>query len=256
MSRDGVTWEPVNTHSDDETDNRNLTLGENVDGGAGGYIIAGAQGSFTSADGMSWKRVDLTSPAFAGMEGIEGGTSFSGGFVLSGEATVPSKGCDGPDLNQLVPSVWWSPNGSTWTREVLPNATDGQGADTYVCHFGDHLLIAGEVTSDYTLHEWKSADGRTWSPLPISGPILCPHSDSAFNDPAIVSAATVSSVGDRTLAISSDEIWAVNDNGTVKKLSQTGKLPAGGIGPVIFGPAGLIVPGNDGNTYVGVPVAG
>jgi len=197
---------------------------------------------------MSWKPVDLTSPAFAGFTGIEGGTTFATGFILSGEATMPSKSCSGPDETPLVPTVWWSPDGSTWTREALPGARNGQGADTYVCHFGDHLLIAGEVTSDGKKFEWKSADGRTWSPLPISGPVLCPHSDTALENPA-----AVLSVGDRTLALSGNQIWAVRDDATVKKLAQTGTLPAGGTDGAIFGPAGLIVAGDDGNTYIGVP---
>jgi hypothetical protein len=77
---------------------------------------------------------------------------------------------------------------------------------------------------------------------------LCPHSDTALEDPA-----AVLSVGDRTLALSGNQIWAVRDDATVKKLSQTGTLPAGGIDRPIFGPAGLIVAGDDGNTYFGVP---
>jgi hypothetical protein len=241
VSADGRNWKTVYTDA----------YGASVDGGASGYITAGPDGIWTSTDGLTWKATDLKSAAFAGYKGIEGGTSVAGGFVVSGETTFPDKSCGNSDTPALMPTLWSSPDGATWTKDTLPDATPRGNLSLFVCRFNDHLLLASEVGGAANAN-WMSTDGVTWTAAPATPVTLCPYV-------AKYSENVVLSLGTRTLVLSNSDpkkIWLLRDDLTLVAISQTGTLPSGGNFGALFGPAGLIVAGDDGNTYVGVPVAG
>jgi len=240
LSADGRTWKTVQTDA----------YGATVDGGASGYITAGSDGVWTSTDGLTWKSVDMKGAAFAGYTGIEGGTSVAGGFVLSGETTFPDKTCGNSSTPAVMPTLWSSPDGATWTKDTLPNAKPQSGLSLFVCRFNDHLLVASEVSGPDA--NWMSKDGLTWTPAPATPVALCPYVP-LYSDNVVLS------VGTRTMVmLNSDpkKIWTLRADLTLVALSQTGSQPPVGDVGAIFGPAGLIVGDDDGNTYVGVPVAG
>jgi len=252
ISPDGVGWQTVNADANGKTIDADL-YGLAVGGGPAGYITAGKNGVFTSTDGLSWKATNLKSPAFSGFQAIEGGTSIVGGFVLSGETRFPDRSCTGDTPTQVTPSLWWSANGSTWTRAALPNPVHGPDFDTWVCRFGDRLLVA-IATSGEQSREWVSTDGHSWKSIPVSNVAVCPKDD-------FMGGQYVGSVGGRTLVLAhtdadSSSIYLLHDDLTLTRLAQTGDVPPVRSQSGIFGPAGLIVTDDDGNVYLGVPIAG
>jgi hypothetical protein len=233
VSADGISWHTVTT-----------ALGSGLVGsGPAGYIMAGSGGISTSTDGIAWKPVDLKAAAFKGLVEVTSGTAFAGGFVISGLANTPDTSCAGGAIYK-GPALWWSPDGSTWTRDTVPGASAGSMA---VCRFGA-TLVAGEPTSKGGL-QWRSTDGQTWKPVSVGKVVLCPHDDSDVGD------YTFMSYGPNSLAASkeSDAIYAIHADLALLKLAQTGELPNPDTfdGVVAVGPAGLIGVDDDGNTYLG-----
>jgi hypothetical protein len=234
VSADGISWHTVTTELDSGL----------VGSGPAGYIMAGSGGVLTSTDGISWKPVDLKAAAFKGLVEVTSGTAFAGGFVISGLANTPDTSCAGGAIYQ-GPALWWSPDGSTWTRDTVPGISAGS---MMVCRFGA-TLVAGETTSKASL-QWRSTDGQTWKPVSVGKVVICPHDDSEVGD------YTFMSYGPNSLAVSkeSDAIYAIHTDLAVVELAQTGDLPDPDTfdGVVAVGPAGLIGVDDDGNTYLGV----
>ncbi|HEX7490797.1 MAG TPA: hypothetical protein VF337_03730, partial [Candidatus Limnocylindrales bacterium] len=128
-SADGISWQKVDT----KKAFGNATI-ENVAGGSSGFVATDAAGRavWTSRDGQSWQSVNLAAAAFAGAR-IDGGTAFSGGYVLAGSTVPVGPGNCSPALidpsaqptstpPMRSPAVWWSADGGTWTRALLPGA--------------------------------------------------------------------------------------------------------------------------------------
>ena len=77
-STDGITWRQAAVFS--------VAAGD-IEGGPAGYVAIGNVGegsnpAWISFDGANWKHVDMTASAFKGVDAIESGAVFSGGFVL------------------------------------------------------------------------------------------------------------------------------------------------------------------------------
>jgi hypothetical protein len=241
VSVDGITWKSI------KADALPGSI-QNIGGGSTGYIATGTDGVFTSLDGMTWSKAVLTGTAFKGVDGIENGVAFADGYVLAGETYGPtSQGCGaGPTL--LTPSLWWSPDGMTWTRDSISGTVAGSEATMEVFRLDDHRLLACESNPAAAAASWASTDGRTW-----------------------IKAATVNlatggirfvSNGQRTVIVSnpgsSAVIQAFRDDLTLATLVQTGDMPASdhAMGWIEMGPNGLLQMDDLGNTYLGVPVAG
>jgi hypothetical protein len=250
FSADGVTWQPAAQTNAGKVDDYTI---QQIEGGAAGFIATGTNGAFTSIGGLSWTAIDLKGPATKTLQGLQSGASFSGGFILTGEANIPVQdSCEQTPVYQN-PSLWWSEDGKTWTAQKIPNAPASSDQAMAVCRYGDHLLMAGERTSAGKNLEWISTDGRSWVPLQVSDPRTCPqYLDSEFL-----------TSGSRNLVLSEDALSAptaftVRDDGALVQLTQTGDEPTewrdGDV--TLFGPAGLVEVDQEGNTYVGVPVAG
>jgi hypothetical protein len=244
MSRDGITWFPVAADFGNGM--------KQIDGGPGGYIAAGTDGVFTSIDGLAWVKVDLSGEEFHGLDGIDGGAAFAGGYVISGETLGPaSEDCaTGPTL--LTPSLWWSADGRTWTRDKVPSPVTWSGAVMQAWRLNDHTLISNEAYLSDTgvayLASWISHDGRAWVPIKV------PWKTNA----------SLSTVGPQVVMFSNEDektsclpAYAVGDDLSLTKLAQIGVVPScPAIRYMVSGPAGLITVDESGATFVGVPVSG
>ena len=161
-STDGTTWRAVPLP-------RNMVRGhvESIDGGSAGYIATGKQsdqktaGIWLSQDGTTWRALANPKPS-SGTLVVNGATSFAGGLVIAG-AVLGEDGCGGP--GSIHPAVWWSADGSSWTRETLPQAATAGDASLSIHRLNDHEIVAVSQTGD-TPDAWVSADGKTWTLTP------------------------------------------------------------------------------------------
>lgn len=241
-SSDGIAWKPIPPAALPGSI-------QNINGGSAGYIATGQNGVWTSTDGLSWRKAALTGKAFDGLDEIQDGVSFSGGYVISGETFGPSReGCGGgPTL--LTPSLWWSHDGTTWTRDAVTGTVPGSEASMDVRRLDDGLLLATETNPGGSTASWASADGRSWKKTP---PLALALGVARF----ISNGRWTLIVASR--ADGSDAIYAFRADMTVSELTQTGDLPDPNhvVGWTdSFGSTGLLRMDDQGNTYIGVPLA-
>ena len=244
-SVDGINWLTAPTTDAGE---QMITL----EGGDSGFVATAPSAIFTSVDGRSWKSVDLAAPSFKGLLTVNGGASFAGGLVVSGEANTPDWNCSGPP-NLVTPALWRSADGTTWTRSKLPTTVKNPSGDIelFLCRMGQRTLILDEFSFSHeaTEYAWVSTDGQDWRPLP-AGLVVCADGGNELL-----------TSGDRSVVAvdpadgSASALYTLSSGTTLVRLAQTGELPPDLAG-CVFGPAGLITTDSDGNTYVGVPVAG
>jgi hypothetical protein len=254
-STDGLTWSRVQLPADFVS-----ASVYTVDGGSNGYIATGTlkdgvtQAVWLSSDGRSWRQVPLPSPSAGGII-VDGATSFAGGYVLSGAQRI-DVGCG---ASELIPSLWWSTDGRSWTRSKLAGAAPASDAQVTVTRISDHSLMAiatewNDATQVSSQLVWVTADGRTWklveSPSSMLGPDILTNGQCGVvvvePGPGADSPPTVATVGDDL---------------TVKTLSQTGDVPiySAAVSPIwlaALGPTGVVVLSSDGlDLWLGVPTA-
>jgi hypothetical protein len=247
-SADGTSWRQVAAFDQ-------ISVGD-VEGGSAGYVAIGGadEGSnpaWISFDGANWRHVDLTASAFAGVDAIESGTAFAGGFVLAGTTLGPSYGCGGGQ-EPLRGALWWSADAKTWTRDALPGVTSGATVRMRVRRISDNALLATESSYDAgggpitAEASWASTDGRTWKS------VLLPGSDPN-NDIVVTNGQRGLVFAGRWGGDVAPRVYGLRDDLSVAELSQTGDIPST-YGEPTLGPTGLIVVGD--GFWVGVPVAG
>jgi len=254
-STDGLTWSLVRPSADFASARVFW-----VDGGSNGFIASGilkdatTQAVWLSGDGRSWTTVPLTSPAF-GKFALDGASSFAGGYVISG-AVLKDSECG---QTWVAPSLWWSPDGRSWTRSELAGAATSNDAYIDTTKVSDHALIAianewDEATQVNSQQVWVSSDGHTWK-------LVASPSSMLGND--------VMTDGRRGLVIvepgpgtdGPPTVASVGDDLTVKTLSQTGDVPiySAAVSPswlTALGPTGVVILSSDGlNLWLGVPGA-
>jgi hypothetical protein len=256
-STDGIAWRQTAVFS--------VAAGD-VEGGPAGYVAIGnpAEGknpAWISFDGANWKHVDLTASAFKGVDAIESGAVFSGGFVLAGTTLGESIGCGGYP-NPLTGSLWGSADAKTWSRDVLSGTTPGAQVSMSVHRLSDDVLLATESSSDgiggaTVSSSWTSTDGRNWKSIVVPSSLDIARAEIVTN-------------GRRGLILSNsiDEnqpapILAFQDDLTLTELTQTGDVPDQAVmqgwtyARFALGPTGVVVMSSDGSLFwVGVPVAG
>lgn len=254
-SSDGLTWTRVQPPAD-------FTSASvyTVDGGSIGYIASGTlkdgvtQAVWLSGDGRSWRQVPLPKATF-GTVVVDGATAFSTGYVVAG-AVLGDEGCGGARL--LTPSLWWSANGTSWTRSKLTGATPANDATMTVSRISDHALmaIATEWNATTQLSSqlvWVTSDGQSWQ---------------LVKSPSSLLSAGVLSNGQRGLLVIAPPdnngpptVATVSTNLTVTTLSQSGDSPiasASSVGwvPAAVGPTGVVILSSDGlSLWLGVPTA-
>jgi hypothetical protein len=247
-STDGTTWRAVALP-------RNMVRGhvETLDGGSAGYIASGKQsdgktpGIWLSQDATTWRTLALPKPS-SGTLVVNGATSFSGGLVVAG-AVVGPEGCGGG--SSIHPALWWSADGSGWTRESLPGASTAADASLSIHRLNDDEIVAVSQAGD-TPDAWVSTDGRTWSAVP-SPAIEALFGTITDSRRSIVAAAPSDDAGELVFLTVSDQL-------DVAPLPQTGDGPvqtADSIPTITaVGPTGLVVVSVDGShLWLGVPAA-
>ena len=262
-STDGATWRQVAVFSVDAGD---------IDGGSAGYIATGnlsrnANAAWVSSDGANWKHVDLTADTFKGVQVIESGTAFAGGYVMAGAALGEPSGCGGGQA-AITGALWWSADGTAWSRDSLSGTTPGDEITMSVSRINDHALLASESSyassTEATVSSyWTSTDGRTWrSASPPSTASSYPPVSVLTNSKRgleLVPPSLVYGVsGFQTGQVSPSQIYAFDDDLSLVKLAQTGDTPddawANESTTQALGPTGLVVMSSDGSSlWLGVP---
>ena len=256
LSTDGITWRQAAVFSVAAVD---------IEGGPAGYIaigntVEGKNPAWISFDGANWKHVDMTAAAFKGVDAVESGAAFSGGFVLAGTTLGAAQGCGGYP-NPLTGSLWWSADAKTWSRDVLSGTTTAAQVSMSVRRLNDTALLATQSSSDgiggpTVSSSWTSTDGRNWKSISIPASLD-------------IASAMIVTNGRRGLVLSNstDEtkpapILAFQDDLTLTELTQTGDIPDQTVMQIwanqqlALGPTGIVVVSNDGSSlWLGVPVA-
>jgi len=252
-STDGVQWRPLDLARAFGSDARV----EQISAGSTGYVAKGESTTpdawqpavWTSSDAIVWRKVNLDGPAFKNSL-ISDAAAFAGGYVIAGAVLVPDGGCGGPATT--TPSLWWSPDGATWSRDAVTGTTSatGTGSNAFmsVCRITDRALLATEWADQngaVTTAMWTSTDGRTWKPL--AGSFI---SGSVITDGRHGVVVQAPSSGNVTILAFTDHLGLVT-------LAQTGDLPQEWEPySVALGPVGLVIASHDGSQiWVGVPTA-
>jgi hypothetical protein len=231
-----------------------------ISGGPSGFVgLGGSQTEYflwLSTDGRSWSRG--TVPADVLTDGSSAGSpaSFAGGYVLpsvihgnTGSEIGATPACAGIGTNlppTYVGALWWSTDGSNWTRDGLPGVAAGGDIRMQVEFLDDHTLLAAETKYDSTTTtlNWISSDGKTW--VAISG---VPDYHTILSDSA------------RSLIYKWDwqtnqaQFWAVDGDALVP-IVETGDMPWWSSPVVVLGPKGLLAYDGGSRFWVGVPTAG
>jgi len=262
-STDGMTWRQVAVFSVDAA---------GIDGGSAGYIATGnlsrdVNEAWLSSDGANWKHVDLTASVFKGVQAIESGTAFAGGYVIAGAALGNAAGCGGGSAS-VTGALWSSADGTTWSRDSLSGTTSGDEVDMSVCRISDHALLASESSTNSSTNAtvnsyWISTDGRTWrsaslpstaSPYPAMSVLTNGQRGLLLVPPSL----NYGPDGQPAPQPVPPEIYAFEDDLSLVKLAQTGDGPddawANEDTTQALGPTGLVVLSSDGSSlWLGVP---
>jgi hypothetical protein len=251
-STDGATWTRVALSADFLSSAVNT-----ISGGPTGYIASGilkdglTPAVWLSNNGASWRQTPLPKATFGSVL-VDGATSFGAGYVLGGSVRGDAV-CGG--FNTLTPSLWWSADGTAWSRSKLTGATPASNSWMAVTRISDHSLMAiatewNEVTQVTSQKVWVSGDGRTWN---------------AVSSPSILLDSGILSDGRRGIIVAIPQqtegppsIATVGDDLTATWLGRSGDAPSlstsTGQYSKALGPAGVVILSPDGSSlWLGVP---
>ena len=242
-----------------------------VAGGASGYVATGYTGdrqqhhsapvAWTSKDARNWQQSTPTGSADEEVA-IYGGVSFPGGFVLAG-ATWPDAeySCTLPS----TVSVWWSADGSDWTRYVLPGGLPATKYPPQVQVYeinGRVLVLASLLISTQasdadhgTYLAWVSSDGRNWTSIALpfaTCDMACSFGLGTFDDQGLMLTQSVVEFPDGHQLFDNTGGYAISGT-TVVQLRAAGDIPVN-VWATARGPKGVLVIGLEGQSWLGVPV--
>jgi hypothetical protein len=252
-SPDGLNWTRVQL----PTDFASASV-YTVDGGSTGYIASGTlkdgvtQAVWLSGDGASWRQVPLTTATFGNFV-VDGATDFAAGYVVAGAAG--NEGCGGGGTDLYTPSLWWSTDGTSWTRSKLTGATASSDASISVNRISDHALMAiasrwDQASQTNVQLVWVTTDGRTWNLVKSPSGLL--GTNILTNGQRGLLVVAPADTGPPTIA-------TVGDDLTVTTLTQTGDGPMASATSSgwtsALGPTGVVVLSQDGlDLWLGVPI--
>ena len=156
-----------------------------------------------SADGLVW----TWARSAAGL--VENNTItdvFAGptGFFLTGK--IGDKRSSGEGAG------WWSPDGLTWQRATIADATDFDGNE--VVHFASNGMFMQETGG---AGQWHSIDGKLW--------LKTPELDKLNTESGDNNGVTYIDAGDRTIAVDCSTVcnraWETFDGSTWKQIKIT-----------------------------------
>jgi hypothetical protein len=240
-----------------------------ISGGSIGYIATDSYGTtetvWTSADGLSWRQGKLPTAALGGSKAQVAGqlslgspVAFGDGYVIPGALRGPLiNGCALPGPGPLeTPALWWSADGSNWTKDALSGTTPAYHVDMTVDRITDGALLArqdsyddqGNVTATAA---WTSTDGKTWRKL--AGPSLSGLSAvSDGNHGLLIDDGLFDQATHQPAALA---IYGFDASLNPVLLRETGSLPWAQ-GKAVLGPTGLLWTGDGTRFWLGVPTAG
>lgn len=164
-SMDGRDWRLADPGASDGT----LMTALAADPARGGLLAGGRDGRegalWASGDGRSWRRVDAR--AFH-----EGAPTRVEALLPTGEGWLAA-GSAGPDVGRREARIWWSPDGSSWSRAALPLGTGADARVTGLAVLGARLVAVGWRGSEREPvgpAAWVSDDGgASWRAVPSPG---------------------------------------------------------------------------------------
>jgi hypothetical protein len=194
-----------------------------------------------SADGQIWHAVSLAPETFQDAY-LARGTVLADGFLVAGRIGSV-EGWGGGDFPSTTPAIWWSADGSDWSRVTLADAAATPEAEAAITTIAAGKLVADVASWDCSCspegddQAWTSNDGRTWT-----------AAAAQFPSPAVVlsdghqALQVVASEGALTVAISPDGFeWA--------QVAVSGSGPAD-LSDEAYGPAGVLVEDSSGNLWL------
>ena len=194
-----------------------------------------------SADGQTWHSVSLDPATFEDSY-LARGAVLADGFLVAGRIGS-LEGWGGGDFPTTTPAIWWSADGSDWSRVTLDDAATAPEAEAAVTTIAPGKLVADVARWDCACspegddQAWTSSDGRTWKAAGTGFP-----SASVVLSDGRQALEVVSSEGSLTVAVSADGFeWA--------------QIPVSGPGPAdlsgqAYGPAGVLVEDATGNLWL------
>jgi hypothetical protein len=260
-SPDGLSWTPVDM-------GKAFGAGgvRSITGGSSGFIALGQADKalilWLSSDGANWRQGALPAEALAPGSSVNDPTAFAGGYVLPGvvleksgaeTAGGSSGGCasigpDNPNPPTYRGALWWSVDGTTWTRATLGGTTVAQSIDMRVVRIDDHTLVATQRTWNFqgdSLPEaaWVSRDGRTWTPL----------TGYPIDDGAVVAGRSQGLIYLITSSSPMAKLYVVDNSLNVAALDVSGTPPPLKWPQMVLGPAGLLVTDDGSQFWLGIP---
>lgn len=277
-STDAVTWTPIDMPKIFGTGG----IGP-ISGGSAGFIALGAANNkqllWLSNNGATWQQGALP-PAVQAVGSSAGDpAAFSGGFVLPGVVlqakghgftppTFPNYGYNqsvfdhgcmsgGPtDLSMYRAALWWSPDGSNWTRIGLSGTTAANSVWMAVWALDDYTLLAQQWSSSSTgsagaMATWASHDGKSWSLVynvpSLAGPYLVRSKRQGLLFDWLTDAQG-STIGPQYSILNTRMSFSV--------VAQTGSSPWIDDWQQALGPMGILITIDGSRFWMGVPTVG
>jgi hypothetical protein len=171
-SSDGKTWEQISEPGAFDKDGPRFVVQGISDDGKGGLIVVGGlpggesesivPAAWHSADGRTWTRAQVGTPALARMSAI---AARPGAIVAIGDGRVGggSGSVGDQSVNQMY--AWFSSDGNAWSQVVLPDSS-GFIPSAVTSWSGGFAAIAQLDGITLSSSVWTSADGRTWQKSP------------------------------------------------------------------------------------------
>jgi hypothetical protein len=186
--------------------------------GPAGWLAVGEPGPvlLTSADGTTWQRAGGSiSQDLAGTSAIVTAANQSG-YVIVAEPDGPG---GGPG-----PSLWWSPNLTSWTRGAAMNDTSGANQISAVVADARDFMAVGSHNGQPAV--WATTDGQAWTTIVLGLP---PGASAAVLQQVAIGGEHVVALGRQTRAGTSVPFAELSADGGVSWQES----PFGSAGPGI-----------------------
>jgi hypothetical protein len=248
-SPDGVNWTPLDLPKTFAGAPASQFSGSATGFVSLGYSNGDASALWLSSDGRSWHQGTLPANFTNTLSHPNAPASFAGGYVLPaviretpGDDPI-TFGCAGSRTPPRFHGViWWTPDGTNWTRETLPGVFSADDVEMWVWRIDDHTLLAIESTYEKSA-AWLSTDGRTWV-----------RTSSEIRDWTIVTGRDRGLVCDSTsYGGAKRSLYLINDALQLGALKQTGDLPWWAPVQLTMGATGIVATADGTRFWIGIP---